>query len=172
MTTHSTILAWRIPQIEEPGGLWSIGSQRSDTLKRFSMPASVTFSDRLVQGISVVYVSPLRSFGITLAALSLLSTLIYSRTEQSEAKRTKGIWKMVTVDFSFQCHFCRMPCQIIYAIVCLLSRIKNKFPFNACTGVILKYLVMVGDDVGWWRRWSILQLESGSTVIRVNILYK
>ena len=26
--THSTILAWRIPWIEEPGGLWSIGSQR------------------------------------------------------------------------------------------------------------------------------------------------
>ena len=26
--THSSILAWRIPWIEEPGGLWSIGSQR------------------------------------------------------------------------------------------------------------------------------------------------
>ena len=28
MATHSSILAWRIPQTEEPGGLWSIGSQR------------------------------------------------------------------------------------------------------------------------------------------------
>ena len=28
MTTHSSILAWRIPCIEEPGGLWSSGSQR------------------------------------------------------------------------------------------------------------------------------------------------
>ena len=28
MTTHSSILAWRIPQTEEPDGLWSIGSQR------------------------------------------------------------------------------------------------------------------------------------------------
>ena len=28
MTTHSSILAWRIPQAEEPGGLQSIGSQR------------------------------------------------------------------------------------------------------------------------------------------------
>ena len=26
--THSSILAWRIPRTEEPGGLWSIGSQR------------------------------------------------------------------------------------------------------------------------------------------------
>ena len=26
--THSSILAWRIPRTEEPGGLQSIGSQR------------------------------------------------------------------------------------------------------------------------------------------------
>ena len=28
MTTHSNILAWKIPWIEEPGGLQSMGSQR------------------------------------------------------------------------------------------------------------------------------------------------
>ena len=28
MATHSSILAWRIPGIEEPGGLPSMGSQR------------------------------------------------------------------------------------------------------------------------------------------------
>ena len=28
MVTHSSILAWRIPRTEEPGGLWSIGLQR------------------------------------------------------------------------------------------------------------------------------------------------
>ena len=28
MATHSTILAWRIPRTEEPGGLQSMGSQR------------------------------------------------------------------------------------------------------------------------------------------------
>ena len=28
MTTHSSILAWKIPWTEEPGGLQSIGSQR------------------------------------------------------------------------------------------------------------------------------------------------
>ena len=28
MATHSGILAWRIPWMEEPGGLQSIGSQR------------------------------------------------------------------------------------------------------------------------------------------------
>ena len=28
MATHCSILAWRIPWTEEPGGLWSIGLQR------------------------------------------------------------------------------------------------------------------------------------------------
>ena len=28
LATHSSILAWRIPWTEEPGGLQSIGSQR------------------------------------------------------------------------------------------------------------------------------------------------
>ena len=31
MATHSSILAWRIPGTEEPGGLQSIGPQRVDT---------------------------------------------------------------------------------------------------------------------------------------------
>jgi len=28
MATHSSVLAWRLPWTEEPGGLQSIGSQR------------------------------------------------------------------------------------------------------------------------------------------------
>ena len=31
MATHSSILAWRIPRTEEPGGLQSVGSKESDT---------------------------------------------------------------------------------------------------------------------------------------------
>ena len=31
MATHSSILAWRIPWAEEPGGLQSIGSHKSWT---------------------------------------------------------------------------------------------------------------------------------------------
>ena len=31
MATHSSILAWRIPWTEEPGGLQSVGSHRVDT---------------------------------------------------------------------------------------------------------------------------------------------
>ena len=31
MATHSSVLAWRIPWTEEPGGLQSMGSKESDT---------------------------------------------------------------------------------------------------------------------------------------------
>ena len=31
MATHSSVLAWRIPWTEEPGGLQSMGLQESDT---------------------------------------------------------------------------------------------------------------------------------------------
>ena len=31
MATHSSVLAWRIPWTEEPGGLQSMGSQKSQT---------------------------------------------------------------------------------------------------------------------------------------------
>ena len=34
MTTHSSILAWRIPWTEEPGGLQSMGSQKVDATER------------------------------------------------------------------------------------------------------------------------------------------
>ena len=34
MATHSNILAWEIPWIEEPGGLHSMGSEKSQTCLR------------------------------------------------------------------------------------------------------------------------------------------
>ena len=36
MATHSSVLAWRIPGTEEPGGLPSMGSQSRTRLKRLS----------------------------------------------------------------------------------------------------------------------------------------
>ena len=35
MATHSRILAWRIPWIEEPGGPQFMGSQKPDTTERY-----------------------------------------------------------------------------------------------------------------------------------------
>ena len=37
MATHSSILAWKSPWTEKPGGLQSMGSQESDTSERTSI---------------------------------------------------------------------------------------------------------------------------------------
>ena len=34
MATHSSVLAWKIPWTEEPGGLQSMGSQVSDMIEQ------------------------------------------------------------------------------------------------------------------------------------------
>ena len=36
MATHSSILGWRIPWTEEPGGLQSMGCKESDTTEQLS----------------------------------------------------------------------------------------------------------------------------------------
>ena len=41
MATHSSILAWRIPWMEEPGGLLSVGSHSQIRLKQLSMHACI-----------------------------------------------------------------------------------------------------------------------------------
>ena len=45
MATHSSILAWRIPWTEEPGGLQSMGSRELDTTERPNLP--VTWSTQV-----------------------------------------------------------------------------------------------------------------------------
>ena len=41
MATHSRVLAWRIPWTEEPGGLQSMGSQKSQTwLSNYQRPTT------------------------------------------------------------------------------------------------------------------------------------
>ena len=44
MATHSSILAWKIQWIEEPGRLRSMGSKNSDMTVRLSMPFSNAIS--------------------------------------------------------------------------------------------------------------------------------
>ena len=40
MATHSSVLAWRIPWTEEPGGLQSLGSQRADMIQQLTLSRS------------------------------------------------------------------------------------------------------------------------------------
>ena len=38
MATHSSVLAWRIPGTQEPGGLQSMGSQESERTEQTRVP--------------------------------------------------------------------------------------------------------------------------------------
>ena len=53
MATHSSILAWRIPWTEEPGKLWSMGSQESDMTERLH---SLCWSNELKHFVSVSFI--------------------------------------------------------------------------------------------------------------------
>ena len=43
MATHSSILAWRIPRTEEPGGLQFTGSQSRTRLSNYTSTTSADF---------------------------------------------------------------------------------------------------------------------------------
>ena len=45
-TSHSSVLAWRIPGMGEPGGLLSMGSQSGTRLKRLSRSSSISSKDK------------------------------------------------------------------------------------------------------------------------------
>ena len=59
MTTHSSVLAWRIPGTREPGGLSSMGSHSRTRLKRLSNDIFNSFADS--EGCSI---SPKRFLSI------------------------------------------------------------------------------------------------------------
>ena len=45
MATHSSILAWRIPWTEEPGGLQSMGHKESDMTERLSTHTTLSIDN-------------------------------------------------------------------------------------------------------------------------------
>ena len=50
MATHCSILAWEIPWTEEPGGLQSIGSQKSDTTQSLGQALWPGLGYKMAQG--------------------------------------------------------------------------------------------------------------------------
>ena len=52
MATHSSTLAWKIPQTEKPGGLQSMGSQRvgHDRVTSLSFIVTVTVIIQIIKG--------------------------------------------------------------------------------------------------------------------------
>ena len=60
MATHSSILSWKIPWTEEPGGLQSLRLQESDTTERLSLMYAFFFPKELLRfpGLLVSFQAP------------------------------------------------------------------------------------------------------------------
>ena len=56
MATHSSIHAWGISWTEEPGGLWSTGSQSQTQLKQLSMHTHSLGPDHFVSAPDKLFV--------------------------------------------------------------------------------------------------------------------
>ena len=54
MATHSSILAWRIPWTEEPGGLQSMGSQNQTRLTQLSTHTALENLESLIYGLHFI----------------------------------------------------------------------------------------------------------------------
>ena len=66
MATHSSILAWRIPWIEEPSRLQSMGSQSRTQLKRFSTHVHMHWTSlvaQMVKSLPTVWETWVQSLG-------------------------------------------------------------------------------------------------------------
>ena len=67
MATHSSILAWKIPWTEEPGGLQSMGSQESNMIQQLNHTPSMNMDYLFIQFflISIIRVAHQASLSIT-----------------------------------------------------------------------------------------------------------
>ena len=55
MTTHSSILAWKIPWTEETGGLQSMGSKELDTTDWLTLSLSFFHNSKKIHGTQVYF---------------------------------------------------------------------------------------------------------------------
>ena len=92
MATHSSVLAWRIPGMVEPGGLPSMVSHSRTRLKRLSSSSSgyITSNQRLAGGYSFCpLLMPVSE--LSLSPLYFNKTLSHIHTE-THTKKNKCIF--------------------------------------------------------------------------------
>ena len=57
MATHSSVLAWRIPGMDEPSGLQSMGSQSQTQLKRLAAATAAIFYSFQCTGLILLWLN-------------------------------------------------------------------------------------------------------------------
>ena len=123
MAPHSSTLAWKIPWMEEPGRLQSMGSLRSDTTERLHFHFSLfTFMHgrRKWQPTPVFLPGESQGWG------SLVGCRLWGRTE-STAAAAALIYKDIHSMYHFCIYMCVCVCVCVCACVCVCIYIYESF---------------------------------------------
>ena len=105
MATHSSILAWRIPWTEEPGGLQSIGSPRVrhdlGTKQQHLLPQVPATSSAFpwLQSASSILVPPLAPRVQTLASLASPPPFANTSKHLAQTSSTSSLWSSFSIPF-------------------------------------------------------------------------
>ena len=107
MATHCSILAWRIPWTEEPGGLQSMGLQKSDLVTK---PPAVDngvlvsvvngLSPKLQIGDKIKVRGFLFPFLLFFFAIYITTNILKTKTEMVGEADSLGIWKHCECGFA------------------------------------------------------------------------
>ena len=90
MAAHSSILFWRLPWTQEPGGLWSVGSQRvARDLSDLARTHSYIVTLRLLQAPVVLKMLYYFSQRLSVQSSSLVSVLILLHAVSVQQPRTE-----------------------------------------------------------------------------------
>ena len=112
MATHSSILAWRIPWTEEPGGLQSMGSQRVDTTEATQLITHSTASEYsgCCHPLPTVFLSDLRTslyflaMGNPFAPFQLIffsfSASLKSMQKKKKNSQQEQVFKKISMPFT------------------------------------------------------------------------
>ena len=131
MATHSSILAWRIPWTEEPGGLQSMGSQRVGHDWATSPSPEILWVKPLIWGgffsLTNKGVWVARKNGDLL--YSGMASFSFLKTRGLEEKNIIMIWRASTNPPTFP-HFChRVFCLVLFVLPVYLICLKSSVFF-------------------------------------------
>ena len=116
MATHSSILAWKIPWMEEPGGLQSMGSQSWTRLSDFTFLFTPCYKERMyLDQVLPFEQRPSLTQLQTSFQLSSSTSCIYPRKLNEQVHRKTHQWLFLVAKMS----------------KCPSSEQKVSYPFNA-----------------------------------------
>ena len=58
MATHSSIFAWRLPWIKEPGGIQSMGHKEPDTTERLTLHYIIYLEEQISHLLIIFFIHP------------------------------------------------------------------------------------------------------------------